>query len=124
MLAVFTLAVVLINVLLPDGKQAFRIYEESALGRHATTVDLLVTVSFGSSVCSNSICYFIEVHRGKKRQHLMSIFVATLATASGVLTMMGLSPTYYNERADWMYVSHTLPCISWSATPLATCSVC
>jgi hypothetical protein len=105
MTVAFGVVAVLVNVFLRNGKQAWRILEESAVGRCGTVVELLVTVAFGSSVCSNSICYLIEVHQGKRRQHLMSIFIAFMGTLSGGLNIAGLAPTYYNEAAGWTYVS-------------------
>lgn len=113
MTAAFFVAAVLINVVLRDNKQTYAVLEESAMGSTTVVVEFVVTVAFGSSVCSNCICYLLEVHKGKKRQHLMSIFVAFIACLSGLLNITGWSPTYYNEAAGWTYVSHTLRCIPW-----------
>ena len=69
MTAAFFVAAVLINVVLRDNKQTYAVLEESAMGSTTVVVEFVVTVAFGSSVCSNCICYLLEVHKGKKRQH-------------------------------------------------------
>jgi hypothetical protein len=90
-------------------------------------VELMSTIAFGTAVFNNSVCYCVEIHTGKKRQHLMSIFVAACSCSCGMLTLTGISPSYYNVNAGITYGpelphSSAFPSTPRSRTLSHTCS--